>query len=156
MARTATTISWAGCGHGCGCIDITHSILRPGRGSRPQHDPSILRLEKINGREQGRAISACRRISQHGHALPQTPDRRSRLAGHAGRRPSPRPTPTTSELTYRGAHGWQVSRTRGGDLAVAVTGWLGRGELAVLHACQSGLGRELGAILGVLVVVPQG
>src|SRR6266508_708614 len=66
MARTATTISWPGCGHGCGCIDIPHSILRPGRGSRPQHDPSILRLEKINGREQGRASSACRRISQQG------------------------------------------------------------------------------------------
>src|SRR6266545_2265318 len=33
MARTATTISWAGCGHGCGCIDITHSILRPETGN---------------------------------------------------------------------------------------------------------------------------
>ena len=39
----------------------------------------------------------------------QTPHCQSRLAGHAGRRTSPRPTPITSELTYRGAHRWIVS-----------------------------------------------
>jgi hypothetical protein len=53
MARTAAAISSAGCGHGCGCMDTTHSILRPGTGKADRS--TIMHPKKINKRAARRA-----------------------------------------------------------------------------------------------------
>jgi hypothetical protein len=82
---------------------------------------------------------ALRRVPGHscltaGHRCPPAPGRPGRSRGqHSGET----------------SHGWQVSSTGVGVRSPcrSLVGCVG-GELAALHACQSGLGREFGAARG--------